>query len=116
MDTTNIRLLVAEGVSPNGDGINDVFVFEDANGIVPLYRMGKLRVQIINRWGSPVYLSEDYSSDLENGKGWDGSSNMDLNFGKKTNLPNGTYFYVISSSEDWVLNGKRKIGYVTLIN
>lgn len=67
-----------EGFSPNGDGVNDVLVFS----ILDFFR--PLQLIVFNRWGHPVYQSDDYNND------WDGrAQNIDQP------LPDGTYFYTI---------------------
>ncbi len=58
--------------SPNGDGINDLWVINN----IELYPDNTLVV--INRWGNEVYSEKGYKNT------WDGS-----------NLPEGTYFYVL---------------------
>jgi len=61
-------------ITPNGDGINDKFVFENLDtSLFP----NKLTVQ--NRWGSKVYEQDNYNND------WGGD-----------NLSEGTYFYVLT--------------------
>jgi gliding motility-associated-like protein len=53
-------------ITPNGDGINDVFVLPEAGA----------RLQVVNRWGKVVYESANYQND------WGGSD-----------LPAGVYFF-----------------------
>jgi len=65
-------IVVPNVMTPNGDGVNDIF---DIN-YIDLYDVKKLT--IYNRWGTPVYMSEDYQND------WDGGSVAD-----------GVYFYVL---------------------
>lgn len=61
--------------SPNGDGINDTWI------IPTLDFFPDNNVKVYNRWGKLVYEQQNYTS----GDAWDGSD-----------LPEGTYFYVIS--------------------
>ncbi|GAB3693927.1 hypothetical protein GCM10027592_14280 [Spirosoma flavus] len=56
------RILVPDAFTPNGDGINDVFV---AKGIY----VDKFSMTIYSRWGEVIYNSTDKS------KGWDGNAN-----------------------------------------
>jgi uncharacterized repeat protein (TIGR01451 family)/gliding motility-associated-like protein len=114
IDSTEVRIIVTEGISPNGDGINDEWLIQDEGGSVSLSRMGKLKVEIVNRWGHPVYKSDDYASDFADGKGWKGQANVGVILSKGSVLPDGTYFYSISSSEAWVFGGRKKVGYITL--
>ena len=65
-------IVVPNVMTPNGDGVNDIF---DIN-YIELYDVKKLT--IYNRWGNPVYTSEDYQND------WDGG-----------NVSDGVYFYVL---------------------
>ncbi len=59
-------------MTPNGDGLNDVFNID----YIDLYDVKKLT--IYNRWGTIVYQSEDYQNN------WDGG-----------NVADGVYFYVL---------------------
>lgn len=61
--------------SPNGDGINDTWV------IPTLDFFPDNNVKLYNRWGQLVHEQQNYGQ----GNAWDGSE-----------LPEGTYFYVIS--------------------
>ena len=70
------------GFTPNGDGYNDTWMLPGISG----YK--NVDVQIFNRWGEKVYHSSgEY-------KPWDGRNN------NKKVLPIGTYYYVISYSDD----------------
>lgn len=73
-------LNIPVAISPNGDGLNDVFVI---NG---LEDHPENKLIIFNRWGDIVYQKENYKND------WDGSSNAELQIGGK-DLPDGAYFY-----------------------
>jgi len=78
--------------SPNGDGINDVWVI---TGLDP-YPL--CTVDIYTRYGQPVFSSTGYN------KPWNGSFN-----GKP--LPIGTYYYVITLTKQM----KRMSGSVTVL-
>jgi len=65
------------GMSPNGDGINDVFFISN----IDLFPNNHL--QIFNRWGHLVYEVEGYQND------WTGTWKGKL-------LPDGTYFYILN--------------------
>jgi gliding motility-associated-like protein len=79
---------VPNGFTPDGDGINDKFV------IVGLDSYTSKALTIYNRYGNMVYETNNYQND------WDGSSNG-------SELPDGTYFYILE------LNGSEtKSGYV----
>ena len=65
--------------SPNGDGINDMW-------LVPKdYLFPDLEIEIFNRWGSLVWSAKGDKA----AKGWNGRTN------KGNELPIGTYYYVI---------------------
>jgi gliding motility-associated-like protein len=75
------EVVIPNGITSNGDGINDVWTIEG------LYNNNKTSVKVVNRWGSLVFESYGrYSS-------WDGTNN-----GK--NLPVGTYYYIVNSGKE----------------
>jgi len=86
------QLTIFNGISPNGDGVNDMFT------IVGIERFPGNSVCIFNRWGNQVYRTTNYS----NQNGWTGKW-----AGK--DLPDGTYFYIIDAG----IGGKYS-GYVQL--
>jgi gliding motility-associated-like protein len=71
--------------TPNGDGINDVFKFENS-------AVGAKDISIINRWGNIVYSSSTFFE-------WDGKS---LN---SDDCADGVYFYIIKTKENIIKNG-----------
>lgn len=80
--TPSTDFFIPEGFSPNGDGINDLFVIRGilnypANTFV-----------IYNRWGNKVFEASPYQNT------WDGRSMFGLRVGGNE-LPVGTYFYVL---------------------
>jgi gliding motility-associated-like protein len=89
-----IDLEIPGGISPNGDGINDLFV------IPQLYSLpGELLIW--NRWGDIVFESDAYENN------WDGTCQTSLCMGKDV-LPQGTYFYSLTVQE------VNYTGYITL--
>jgi gliding motility-associated-like protein len=60
--------------TPNGDGVNDIWIIENAT----LYE--NVELNVYNRWGDRVYYVKNYSV----GNEWDGAS-----------LPPATYYYVL---------------------
>lgn len=72
------KVFVFNGISPNGDGLNDTWK------ILGIEQFPASEVRVFNRWGNQVYEKQGYN----NADGWDGTWN-----GKA--LPDGTYFYVI---------------------
>ncbi len=61
--------------TPNGDGINDVFIIKGIENEV-------WKLEIFNRWGNRVYLSLDYNND------WQGKD-----------LKSGVYYYILTNTE-----------------
>ncbi|QHL87503.1 T9SS type B sorting domain-containing protein [Nibribacter ruber] len=68
---------IPTGFTPNGDGINDVWVLKNVSTYFP-----GCSVTVYNRWGSPVFESRGYA------KPWDGT-----HMGKP--VPAGTYYTVV---------------------
>ena len=94
-----------DAFSPNGDGINDSWMFKYGK----FYE--NLEVSIFNRWGVRVFNKKgNFETTTQFGqeyiKVWDGSSSN----GKE--LPTGTYYYVIDPHETGV---KSLTGTVTII-
>ncbi len=82
------------GFSPNGDGINDFFVIENALGKT-------INLEVFNRWGNRIYRSKDYKNS------WDGKTTEGIYVGNE--VPVGTYYYIITiDGED------RKVGVLTI--
>lgn len=72
------KVLVFNGISPNGDGKNDVW------HILGIEQYPQNEVRVFNRWGNQVFERSGYT----NAEPWDGVWNG-------RDLPDGTYFYVI---------------------
>jgi gliding motility-associated-like protein len=89
-------IIVHNGMSPNGDGLNDYF---DIANIALLGAENK--VSIFNRWGDKVYEVDNYDNA---GRRFEGKSDG----GKE--LSSGVYFYKIE-----FLNGQPELtGYLTI--
>ena len=73
---------IPDGFSPNGDGINDLFVIRGIN------YYPKNTFEIFNRWGNKVFETASYKNT------WDGSSTLGIRV-LGNELPVGTYFYVL---------------------
>ena len=71
------QVAVAEGLSPNGDGLNDYWY------ISGLDDYPDNTVQVFDQWGSLVYEQQGYKND------WDGKSKGG------SRLPDGNYFYLV---------------------
>ncbi len=91
----NYTIRLFDGFSPNGDGINDVYEFDNKE------YFPNLKLEIYNRWGSLLYTQE------AGDPFWDGTNNGE-------SLPMATYYYIF-----WVdkTNDKEKgeEGTITLI-
>lgn len=101
-------ILVPNVITPNGDGLNDVFPIDPIeNDFFPfkIRNIYDFKGEIYNRWGEKVY---EWTQPLG---GWDGRSTSGLV------LNEGTYFYVITAKGvdgDSVTNYEFK-GDVTLL-
>jgi gliding motility-associated-like protein len=79
------ELIIPNVITSNGDGINEFFKIKN----LPI----NSQISIYNRWGIKLFESDNYQNN------WDGSQYND-----------GTYFYVLSTS-----NEKKYSGYFQLI-
>jgi gliding motility-associated-like protein len=90
-------MFIPEGFSPNGDGINDLFVIRGAAGLT-------ISLEVYNRWGNLVYKNDDYKND------WDGKPNSGITLSSDAaGVPDGTYYYVIKTSD-----GRKFVRYMTI--
>lgn len=80
---------IVDVVSPNGDGINDIWIIEGIESFPDN------EVAIVNRWGQEVWRKKGYTND------WAGTNN------DGELLPVGAYFYVImlNNTNNDVLSG-----------
>lgn len=83
------------GFTPNGDGVNDFWE-------IPCLNLFTNRVQVFNRWGLQVFEAVNYDGS------WDGT-----NLGQ--DVPDGTYYYVISVDEPQLSEPNIYKGTVTII-
>ncbi|PIP54194.1 MAG: hypothetical protein COX07_06625, partial [Bacteroidetes bacterium CG23_combo_of_CG06-09_8_20_14_all_32_9] len=77
------KIIVPTGITPNGDGSNDVWIID----FIQFYP--NCEVEIYNRWGEKLFYSRGYPDNER----WDG------NFKGKP-LPTGTYYYVINLHDE----------------
>lgn len=84
-----------EAFTPNGDGINDLWLITNGNCLA------KAKAEVFNRYGSKVFESNDYKNN------WNGMY-------KGKPLPDGTYYYVINYQ---LINGRTVIlkGNLTIL-
>ena len=84
-------VIIPNGFSPNGDGVNDVFF------IPGLVQTPNFNMEIFNRYGNSVYK---YSNNGNASPDWwngESTGNMTLNKGER--VPAGTYFYFIDYND-----------------
>ena len=72
---------VPNGITPNGDGLNDELVFDALLNTTEEYPNNE--IVIFNRWGDIVYQARPYLND------WRGTNN------KGEALPHATYYYIL---------------------
>ena len=88
-------LFIPNSFSPNGDGVNDLFVISGIEAF-PDHRL-----TIYNRWEQKVFETKNYENN------WDGSPNMSYGNNSKL-LPEGVYFYFFEERE----GGKLHKGFI----
>ena len=76
------ELIIPNGITPNGDGINDVWILDY------VFLFPNIEVEVFNRWGEQMFYSKGYP-DSER---WDGNY-------KGKPLPTGTYYYIIKLND-----------------
>ncbi|MEN9973275.1 MAG: hypothetical protein RIS20_1622, partial [Bacteroidota bacterium] len=87
-DINTTTPVVPSGFTPDGDGINDLFVIPGMNNYT------RIDLSIFNRYGNEVYSNGSYNND------WDGTSSLNGH-----ELPDGTYFYVLELDSTEILTG-----------
>ncbi|MGV3640297.1 MAG: gliding motility-associated C-terminal domain-containing protein, partial [Adhaeribacter sp.] len=75
------RIIVSNGITPNGDGANDTWVIRH----IEFYP--EAQIEVFNRWGNKVFSSKGYATP------WDGTLNGQP-------LPVAAYYYVIKLNKD----------------
>lgn len=91
----NANCVVSQGISPNGDGLNDVLDLTFLNN-----RTGINSFQIFNRHGRAVYEFTNYTNQ------WGGQTD------EGDELPTGTYYYVIGLNGEDPVFGSNYTGWV----
>ena len=87
-------LLVSQGFTPNGDGINDLWFIENVE------KYPNATITVYSRWGREIYISRNgYNNN------WDGTYQGEV-------VPDGSYLYVIDLENDGVYDLKGWI-YIT---
>ena len=95
-------IIIYNGVSANGDGMNDYFQ------IICLEYFQDNNVKIYNRAGMLVYEQDNYDMN-DPARRFNGYSNKGANI-LGTELPIGTYFYVVDKND----GSRPKVGYLEL--
>ncbi len=90
-----------ELITPDGDGINDVF------RIRYIESYPDNTVEVFNRWGVNVFTTNGYDN---NSNAFNGISNGRVTIQANDRLPAGVYFYIINYNDDG--NSKSKSGYL----
>ena len=85
------ELIIPDGFSPNGDGVNDDFHIVNLNDLYPNFRL-----KIFNRYGNILYEGDRQTPR------WNGTSNRGNTLSDNT-LPTGVYFYILDFND-----GERK--------
>ncbi len=114
-DTSAVVVVVQDGLSPDGNLLNDVLTIKDKDNKVILTADDNIEIYIYNRWFHLVYHSANYIADFEAGKGWDGKTNIEgirVKDGKF--VADGTYFYVVTSTNKRLFGGKPQTGFITV--
>jgi len=93
--TELIEVIIPQGISPNGDGKNDVLIID---GVI---EYPENEMIIYNRWGDVVYRASPYPND------WDGTPTKAL-FGDK--VTDGSYYYTFKLSP----NSEQFSGYIVV--
>ncbi|WP_026231634.1 gliding motility-associated C-terminal domain-containing protein [Neolewinella persica] len=73
--------IVYNAISPNGDGMNDLFVFDQIERCPVMFP--EREIIIFNRWGDILFEARPYNND------WDGTNAQGVP------IPEGTYYYVL---------------------
>ena len=88
-DVTCKEIVIHTGFSPNGDGLNDVWIISNIEGTTNV-------VSVFDRWGTMIRSYTNYDNVT---KVWNGSNKAEAE------LPSGTYFYSIDIENKPSLKG-----------
>jgi gliding motility-associated-like protein len=86
-DCTDDELVIPDGFSPNGDGINDAFVLKNIRTLYPNFA-----ILIYNRWGNVLFEGNANKPD------WDGNNEKGISIGGQK-PPVGVYFFVLNYND-----------------
>jgi len=101
------EVVIYDGVTPDGDGMNDYFIIEN------IQNFPNNTVTIFNRWGIEVFKTTNYDS---NGNVFKGYSEGRATLNDSEKLPTGTYYYILEYEYDRDRDPRtiRKAGYLHL--
>jgi gliding motility-associated-like protein len=80
LDNIGDNVLVYNGITPNGDGVNDEWIIDG------IEKYPDNKITIFNRWGATIREYEGYDNV---NKVWKGTNQ------NNETLPDGTYFYLL---------------------
>lgn len=103
----NMELTFNNGVTPDGDGVNDTFTI----GGIQYYPNNQMH--IYNRWGVLVYEARGYNN---TSTVFIGESEGRVTIKRNDKLPTGTYFYVLHYTDDGSGKVNKKAGYLYINN
>jgi gliding motility-associated-like protein len=104
---SEIKIDVKNAFSPNGDNTNEVFFIAN---IDQFDCFPNNNVEIYNRWGVLVYETKQYDNET---RVFTGTSEGRVTVDKSSQLPTGTYFYIINYT-DKAGQTNHKEGYLYL--
>ena len=88
--------------TPNGDGLNDEYK------VYGTY-IKTFNLKVYNRWGVMVYETPNYG---QGNNFFEGVSEGRVTVQKESELPAGTYFYILEYKNDFTGEIKNKKGYI----
>jgi gliding motility-associated-like protein len=91
------EMFIPNAFSPNGDGVNDIFISFLNNNSISHFTM-----EVYDRWGGRVFHSDDVN------QGWDGKKNGH-------DCPGGVYVYKIVFFVDGTSGNQEKVGTVMVV-
>ena len=87
-DCIDPNIVIPDGFSPNGDGINDLFTIKNIRTLYP-----KFSITIYNRWGNILFEGNASKPD------WDGNNDKGMKIGG-SHLPIGVYFFILNFNDN----------------
>ena len=105
-DYSNKTIPVSEAFTPNGDGVNDLFVIKNIEILYPDFEL-----IIVNRYGNTLYHYKHNGDSNKIPIWWGGAYIGNINLVGGDKAPTGTYFYTIRFNNT---NIKNQTGWVYL--